>query len=317
MKHAFAAGVNLFDNAETYANGESEKIMGNAIAEGVKDGVWTRSDVIVTTKLFFGTGKPGHNTKGCSRKHIVEGLQASLTRMQLSHVDIVFCHRQDDITPVEEIVRAMNHVVDRGWALYWGTSEWSAGRLIEAWAVADRLGLIGPVCEQPEYHLFKREKVERDFEPLYRSHGMGLTTWSPLASGVLTGKYSGGRVPEGSRLALPSYEWLRNIVMAKDRAPRLECADKLKVLAETVVGCTAAQLAIAWCLANKRVSTVLLGATSTAQLTENIGALSVLEKLTPDIIAQIHAIADSTPEVLSNAEKTAAAGRGVGTILGT
>jgi voltage-dependent potassium channel beta subunit len=288
MKLAYAGGVNLFDNAETYAAGEAEKIMGAAVQSGIADGVWSREDLVLTTKVFFGT-KPGPNNKGLSRKHIVEGTLASLKRMQLDYVDVLFCHRPDPVTPVEEIVRAMNHVVDRGLAFYWGTSEWSAAELAEAIGVADRLGLIRPCVEQPEYSLVARQRVEVEYAPIYELSGMGLTVWSPLASGILTGKYSGRHAPPGSRLTLSNYAFLATSKFGAD-AWQVDAADELVAIAKEV-GCTAAQLAIAWILfSNKRVSTVLLGATSAAQLQENLAALEVLAKMTPELAARCEAI---------------------------
>jgi voltage-dependent potassium channel beta subunit len=194
------AGVNFFDNAEVYANGRAEEIMGSAIRELG----WKRSDVVISTKLFW--GGQGPNDKGLSRKHIIEGIKASLRRLDMEYVDLLYCHRPDISTPIEETVRAMNWVIDQGWAFYWGTSEWSAQQITEAWEVAHRLDLIGPAMEQPEYNLLAREKVELEYAPLYKSYGLGLTTWSPLASGVLSGKYSKGNIPEGSRFALENYK---------------------------------------------------------------------------------------------------------------
>jgi len=261
--------------------------MGEAIARGVAEKVWTRSDLVISTKLFFGT-KPGVNNKGLSRKHIVEGTVASLSRFGLDYVDLLFAHRPDPVTPVEEVVRAMNHVIDRGLAFYWGTSEWSASMITEAIAVADRLGLQRPVVEQPEYNLFARQRVEVEYAPLYRLSGMGLTTWSPLASGVLTGKYSGRVAPPGSRLTVESYAFLTKAKFGAD-AWQVDVADELKPVAERL-GCTLAQLALAWALVNPHVSTVILGATSVSQLQENLGCLAVLPLLTPAVKAELEAI---------------------------
>jgi len=191
--------------------------MGEAVKLGEKDGVWQRSDLVITTKLFFGT-RTGLNNRGLSRKHIIEGCQASLKRMRLDYVDVLFCHRPDPITPLEEVVRAMNFCIEQGWAFYWGTSEWSGVMLAEAIGICDHLGLIRPVVEQPEYNVFARQRVEVEYDPVYRLSGMGLTVWSPLASGILTGKYSGKKVPEGSRLALESYKFLLT-----DKASRSFC----------------------------------------------------------------------------------------------
>lgn len=204
------------------------------------------------------------NAKGLSRKHIVEGVQASLARLQLDYVDLLLAHRPDPSVPMEEVVRAFNHVLDRGWAFYWGTSEWTGAQLLEAWEVADRLGLVGPAVEQPEYNIFQRLKVERDFVPVYEKHGLGLTVWSPLASGILTGKYSGGNVPEGSRLSVEKFAWLRKGIMEGKRA-QIDAVDKLKPIAERM-GATTAQLALAWCAANPRVSTVITGSSKRSQV---------------------------------------------------
>lgn len=278
------AGVNFWDNAEGYEAGDAEKLMGQAF----KELGWKRSDHVVSTKIFFGTAK-GPNDTGLSRKHIIEGTKASLARLQLDYVDLLFCHRPDPNTPIEETVRAMNFVIEKGWALYWGTSEWSAEQIKEATAIADRLGLLPPHFEQPEYNLFRREKVEKEFESLYTSpSGLGLTTWSPLASGILTGKYSGGVAPPGSRLALDSYTWLKDSKLNKQRQ-QVDQADLLKPIAKEL-DCSLAQLALAWCAKNPHVSTVILGATKVEQLVENLKALEVLPKLTPEIVARIEAV---------------------------
>ncbi|KVI00297.1 Aldo/keto reductase [Cynara cardunculus var. scolymus] len=201
-------GVNFFDNAEVYANGRAEEIMGQAIRELG----WKRSDIVLSTKLFW--GGPGPNDKGLSRKHIVEGTKASLKRLDTDYVDLIYCHRPDLCTPIEETVRAMNYVIDNGWAFYWGTSEWSAQQITEAWGIANRLDLVGPIVEQPEYNMFARHKVENEYLPLYSNYGIGLTTWSPLASGVLTGKYNSG-VPSDSRFALENYKIQENMKAIK------------------------------------------------------------------------------------------------------
>lgn len=286
MLHAFKAGINLFDNAEAYAAGESERIMGEAVKMGIEKGDWARSDLVLTTKLFMGT-KSGPNDTGLSRKHIVEGIRASLARSQLEYFDVVFCHRQDPFTPIEETVRAMSHIIERGWALYWGTSEWTAQAITQACEIADRLHLIRPCCEQPEYNLVRRDRVELEYAPLYETYGLGLTTWSPLMSGVLTGKYSGMQFPEGTRLALPEFQWLRKLF--EQRPDLFAKADKLVEIADKV-GCSRAQLAIAWVLKNPKVSTVLLGATSVAQLDENLAAMAVSKKLTPELMKEIDAL---------------------------
>ncbi|GBF90935.1 voltage-gated potassium channel subunit beta-like [Raphidocelis subcapitata] len=275
------AGCNFFDNAEVYAKGDAEILMGKAI----KELGWKRSDLVLTTKIFW--GGEGPNDIGLSRKHVIEGTKASLRRMGVDYVDVLFAHRPDPNTPIEETVRAFNHCIDHGWAFYWGTSEWSAEQINEAWAVADRLDLIGPSCEQPQYNLFERTKVEREFVPLYDSRGLGLTTWSPLASGVLTGKYSGGDVPAGSRFTVENYAGLRDRWLT-EKKHQLEGVDRLVPIASEL-GCSLAQLALAWCLRNERVSTVITGATSAAQVRENFRALEVAPKLTPELLARIDA----------------------------
>jgi voltage-dependent potassium channel beta subunit len=288
MAAAFDGGCNFFDNAESYADGQAETLMGEALRRLG----WGRSTYVVSTKLFW--GGPSVNERGLSRKHVVEGTIASLRRLGLDHVDLLLCHRPDVQTPIEETVRAMNHVLDRGMALYWGTSEWSADQIREAWRVADRLGLIGPAMEQPQYHLFHRERVEVEYAPLYRDLGLGTTVWSPLASGLLTGKYNDG-VPEGSRLALPQYEWLRKVIVEDPGFPaKVDKVRRLTSLAADLGG-TMAQLALAWCAANPHVSSVITGASRPEQLTENLRAVELLPKLTPDVLQQIEQIVANRP----------------------
>ncbi|HET6348831.1 MAG TPA: aldo/keto reductase [Candidatus Krumholzibacteria bacterium] len=287
MRAAFDGGVNFFDNAEAYASGRAEVVMGNVIRRLG----WKRSDVVLSTKLFWG-GK-GPNDRGLSRKHILEGIDASLRRLQLDYVDLLFCHRPDPETPVEETVRAMNHVLNQGKALYWGTSEWSADALREAYAVAQREHLIAPLMEQPQYHMFHRDRVEREYAPLYDEYGLGLTIWSPLASGLLTGKYDHGMIP-GTRASHPGMEWLREELVGPAAKPKVAVVKKLKPLAERL-GCTRAQLALAWCIKNPHVSSAITGATRAEQMTENLGALDVLPKLTDDVMREIDALlADAT-----------------------
>lgn len=301
MKRSFEHGINFFDNAEAYGSGNAELVMGRCFQRGFKEGVWRREDLVVTTKLFFGLsgGRPERrhpNFTGCSRKHIVEGMQAALKRFQLDYVDVVFCHRPDLVTPVEETVRAMNHVIDRGMAFYWGTSEWPADMIVEAWEVANRLNLIGPCCEQPEYNVVARNRVEVDYSRLYSRFGTGLTIWSPLASGILTGKYSGGKLPEGSRLADPSMQWLKDILIDENATKPggiLHTADEfVKVAKELNV--TPAQLAIAWAAKSPVVSTVILGAKTIEQLEENLSALDVLDKVTDEVRAKIESVCGKT-----------------------
>eukprot|EP00897_Mesotaenium_endlicherianum_P001985 jgi/Mesen1/1814/ME000141S00987 len=286
LKKCFDAGVNFFDNAEVYAGGKAEEIMGQAIRELG----WKRSDLVISTKIFW--GGQGPNDKGLSRKHIVEGTRASLKRLSMDYVDVLYCHRPDPSTPVEETVRAMNH----GWAFYWGTSEWSSAQIIEAWEVAKRLNLVGPAVEQPEYNLLAREKVEAEYVSLYKSYGLGLTTWSPLASGVLSGKYSKDSIPPDSRLALASYKHMATRKLADEVLDKVQA---LKPIAEEL-GVSMAQLALAWCAKNPHVSSVITGATKEAQIEENMKALDALEKLTPEIMQRIESIVKSKPKLSDN-----------------
>jgi voltage-dependent potassium channel beta subunit len=288
MAAAFDAGCTFFDNAEVYAGGRSEEVMGEALRQLG----WSRDRFTVSTKIFWGGEEP--NQRGLSRKHVVEGVQAALRRFQLEHVDLVFCHRPDPHTPIEETVRAMNHVIDRGWAFYWGTSEWSADQIREAWRVADQLGLVGPAMEQPQYHMFHRERVEVEYADLVRDKGLGTTIWSPLASGLLTGKYNAG-IPEDSRLALPEYEWLRKAIVDDPSFPsKVDKVRQLTALAEDLGG-TMAQLALAWAAAHPHVSTVITGASRTSQVVENMKAVELLPKMTPDVIARIDQILGNKP----------------------
>jgi voltage-dependent potassium channel beta subunit len=316
LKAAYARGVFTWDNAEVYAKGEAERLMGEAFARGVAEGVWAREDLVITTKLFFGT-RDGPNAKGLSRKHIVEGMRASLARLgTVEYVDVVFAHRPDPVTPIEETVRAFAHLIDRGQALYWGTSEWSASQITEAIAAADRLGLPRPVTEQPEYSLVARSRVEVEYAGVIAAHGVGLTTWSPLASGVLTGKYSGGVVPPGSRLSLEQYDFLAKAKLGSGADSwQLEAADALAPIAEEL-GCSRAALAIAWCLLNPAVSTVILGATSLAQLEDNLTALDVVPKLTPEVVARVEAAAARGKPVTPKVEVQVAGVRATAGIFG-
>jgi voltage-dependent potassium channel beta subunit len=287
MQAAYESGVNFFDNAEAYAHGKAESLMG----EVVKKAGWKRSDLVISTKIFWG-GK-GVNDRGLSRKHIIEGTLASLVRLQMNYVDLIFCHRPDIYTPIEETVRAMNHILDQGWAFYWGTSEWSAEQIMQAHAVARREHLIPPTMEQPQYNMFYRERVESEYARLYAEVGLGTTIWSPLASGFLTGKYLNG-VPEASRLDLDGYEWLRKRLESEEGQLQLEKVHQLKPVADRL-DCTLAQLAIAWCLKNPNVSTVITGASRASQVKENMLALDIMPKLTENVLAEIDAILDNKP----------------------
>ena len=281
---AFDAGVNFFDNAEVYAGGKSEEIMGAAI----KQLGWARHRYVVSTKFFWGIDNAGTtvNYKNTlNRKYLLGAIDASLKRMDMDYVDLAYCHRPDPNTPIEETVFAMHDMVARGKALYWGTSEWSAEEIRAAWEIAERHHLHKPVVEQPQYHLFHRNKVEKEFARLYDDCGLGLTTWSPLASGLLTGKYRNG-IPAGSRGALESMSWIQEQLLHPARNAAV--AQLEGIAAE--LGCNVAQLAIAWVNKNPRVSTVILGASRISQLHDNLKALAVSPKLTPEILARIDEI---------------------------
>jgi voltage-dependent potassium channel beta subunit len=287
MKTAFDAGVNFFDNAEAYAGGDSEILMGKVF----KRAGWKRSDLVVSTKIFWGGAGP--NDKGLSRKHILEGTEAALKRLQLDYVDLIFAHRPDINTPVEETVRAFNHLINQGKALYWGTSEWSAAQIMEAYAVARREHLIPPQMEQPQYHMFHRERFESEYARLYEEIGLGTTIFSPLASGLLTGKYNQG-IPEGTRASLEGYEWLRERFENEEAVNNIVKVGQLIQIAEAL-GATMAQLALAWTLMNPNVSTTITGASRVEQVVDNMKAIDIVEKLTPDVMEKIEAILDNKP----------------------
>ncbi len=287
LQTAFDGGVNFFDNAEAYAGGESERIMGEAIA---KLG-WPRHTYLVSTKLYWGLHQDTVNMNHTlNRKYLLQAIDGSLERFGLDFVDLLYCHRPDRETPIEETVWAMSDIVGSGRALYWGTSEWSAEEIRAAIEIAERHHLRAPVVEQPQYNLLERRRVEDEYARLYEDHGIGLTTFSPLASGVLTGKYAGG-VPEGSRMSLPGYEWLRR--QADDERLHRRVAALSEVARS--LGCSTAQLAIAWCAANPHVSSVILGASRAEQVRENLGALDVLERLDHATKARIENAFDNTP----------------------
>ena len=288
LKLAFEKGVNFFDTAEAYGAGKAETVLGRAL----KKAGWKRSDLVVSTKLFWGGSGP--NDEGLSRKHVLEGLDASLGRLQLSYVDLLFCHRPDRSTPVEETVRAMNHVIAQGKALYWGTSEWSADEIMEAHGIGRREHLIPPQMEQPEYNMFERKRVEREYARLYGRIGLGLTTFSPLAGGFLTGKYDQG-MPEATRAGLPGFDWLRRNLDSEEVQGNLARATALAQVAAEL-GCTRAQLALAWCLKNPNVSTVITGASRPDQLEENLRALEVVGQLSEEVMARIETILQNKPE---------------------
>jgi len=276
-------GMNFFDNAEAYAGGESETIMGAAIAELG----WPRWSYVISTKVFFGIHDDVNMRNTLNRKYLLQSIDGSLERLGLDFVDLLFCHRADPDTPIEETVWAMSDIVSSGKALHWGTSEWTADEIRTAWDIAERHHLHKPMMEQPQYHLFERERVEHEYAPLYDDLGLGLTTWSPLASGLLTGKYLDG-VPEGSRASLPGYEWLRDTLT--DPAAN-EKVRKLKAIADDL-GCELGQLALAWCAKNPHVSTVITGASRADQVRQNLGALDVLDRLDDNVMARIDAAAN-------------------------
>lgn len=278
---AWEAGVNFFDNAEAYAGGESERLMGAAIAELG----WPRETYVVSSKFFWGLTEGVNTRNTLNRKYLMHAIDGSLERFGLDFLDVVYCHRPDPETPVEETVEAMSDIIESGRAHYWGTSEWSADEIRAAWDVADRRNLRKPITEQPQYNLFERRRVEREYARLYDDVGLGLTTWSPLASGLLTGKYIDG-VPEESRAALPGYEWLKDPLTDERRNGQVK---ELMMVADRL-GVTVAQLAIAWCAVNPRVSTVITGASRPEQVVENMGALNALDQLTPELKREIETI---------------------------
>ena len=281
MQAAFEAGVNFFDNAEVYAGGESERLMGRVI----KDLGWDRRDYVVSTKFFWGIRKGPNMRNTLNRKYLMQAMDGALERLDLDFVDLIFAHRADPNTPIEETVFAMHDIVSSGKALYWGTSEWPADDIRAAWEIADKHHLHKPQMEQPEYNLFQRKKVEDEYARLYEDIGLGTTTWSPLASGLLTGKYLDG-IPEDSRGALEGYEWL------KDRLTDETSLDKVRRLKKVAdeLDCSLAQLSIAWCAANPNVTTVITGASKVEQVHENLKALDVIERLTPEIMAEIDSV---------------------------
>jgi voltage-dependent potassium channel beta subunit len=284
MAAAFDAGINFFDNAEVYASGRSESIMGDAL----KKLAWPRLNYVVSTKFFWGLDRQGEavNRKDTlNRKYLMQALDGSLRRMQLDHIDLIYCHRPDPHTPIEETVWAMSDLITQGKALYWGTSEWAAADIRAAWEIAERHHLHKPLMEQPQYHLFHRKRVEQEYARLYADTGLGLTTWSPLASGLLTGKYQAG-IPEGSRGAMENMAFLRD---GLTNTAKNEAVAKLQPIAAELGG-SLAQLALAWVAKNPNVSTVITGASKLAQLQQNLGALALLDKLTPEVMARIDAV---------------------------
>jgi voltage-dependent potassium channel beta subunit len=280
MTAARDAGVNFFDNAESYGGGDSEAIMGRVLAELG----WPRRSYVVSTKLFWGLSSDVNMNNTLNRKYVMQAIDGSLERFGLDFVDLLFCHRADPETPVEETVWAMHDIVASGKALYWGTSEWPAEALLKAYEICDRHHLRRPTMEQPQYNLLSRQRVETEYLPIIERYGLGLTTWSPLASGLLTGKYLDG-IPEGSRGSLEGYEWLRRALTNEKGNAKVR---QLKAIADDL-GCTLAQLALAWCAHNPHVSTVITGASRPSQVVENMAALEVLERLDEDVIARVEA----------------------------
>jgi len=289
MHRAYDAGVNFFDNAEVYAAGQSETIMGRVL----KKSGWGRDTYIVSSKVYWGGDLP--TQRGLHRKHIHDACHAALKRMQVDYLDLFFCHRPDLETPIEETVRAMDVLINQGKVLYWGTSEWSAQQIQQAHGIARELGMTPPTMEQPQYNMLHRDRFEREYHPLYEGAGLGTTIWSPLASGVLTNKYAAG-IPDDSRMALPDYAWLRERLEAPEGRKQIKTATALKPIADEL-GCSMAQLAIAWCLKNPNVSTVILGASRIEQLDENLESAVVAAKLSGDVMERIEGVLDNKPKL--------------------
>ncbi len=287
LSEAYDAGINFFDSAESYNKGRSELALGRLL----KKLNWDRSSYMVSSKVFFGDGGTKPNQTGLSRKHVFECCHAALKRMQVEYLDLFFCHRPDKSTPIEETVWAMNHLIQQGKVLYWGTSEWSAQEIMEAHMIARERNLIGPTMEQPQYNMFEREKVENEYSQIYKTVGLGTTIWSPLCSGVLTDKYL-DKFPRDTRLSFEGHEWL------KDRSYSLEKVEKARGLNELAkeIGTTLPKMAIAWCLKNPDVSTVILGTSKVAQLKENLDALNWVDAISPDIEERIEEILGNKPE---------------------
>lgn len=287
MGFAYDRGVNFFDNAEIYARGKSETVMGKIF----KKMKWERSSFIVSSKVFFGDGGKKPNQTGLSRKHVFEACDAALKRLQVDYLDLYFCHRPDKNTPIEETVLAMNHLIQQGKVLYWGTSEWSAQEIMEAHMVAKDYKLIGPTMEQPQYNMFHRRRVEVEYARIYETVGLGTTIWSPLASGVLTNKYL-DKFPEGTRLSIEGLEWLKDRSLTPVRLEKVRKISKIAAELDT----STPKLAIAWCLKNPNVSSVILGASKVKQLEETLSSLDVVPLLTDEVMAEIESVLDNKPE---------------------
>ncbi len=281
MAAAYEAGVNFFDNAEVYARGRSEEVMGAAL----KKLGWRRGSYLLSTKFYWGLHDTVNEKNTLNRKRLIEGIHGSLQRLQVEYVDVIFCHRPDPTTPIEETVWAMHNIIEWGLAMYWGTSEWSAAEIVAAIEIAERHHLHKPVTEQPQYNLFARERVEKEYARLFKDYGYGATTWSPLASGLLTGKYNQG-IPRDSRGALQGYEWLRKQLTDPQRIARVRALEPIA----RELGCTLSQLAIAWCLKNPHISTVITGASRVDQVRENMQAAEVAPRLTPEILQRMDEI---------------------------
>lgn len=281
MSAAYNAGVNFFDNAESYAGGQSEAVMGEAL----KQLGWRRGSYLVSTKIYWGLHKNVNEKNTLNRKRLIEGINGSLERLQLDYVDLIYCHRPDKTTPIEETVWAMHNIIEWGKAIYWGTSEWAASEIVAAIEIAERHHLHKPITEQPVYNLFKQHRFSREYERVYKDYSYGTTTWSPLESGLLTGKYSQG-IPEGSRGALDGYDWLHERLTDQEKLARVQALEPIA----NELGCTLSQLAIAWCLKNPFVSTVITGASRVEQVHENLKAGEIATRLTPDLLERIDTI---------------------------
>jgi len=286
MDYAYEQGINFFDNAEIYARGKSEEVMGAIL----KKKNWSRDSYIVSSKAFFGTGGEWPTQKGLSRKHLVEACEQALQRFQLDYLDLYYCHRPDKKTPIEETVWAMHQLIMQGKILYWGTSEWSAQEIMEAHLFAKQNHLIGPIVEQPEYNMFARDKVEQEYDQLYKTVGLGTTIWSPLASGILSGKYN-NQFPDGTRLGMEGLEWLKEKNLTEER---IKSVLSLNELAKEL-GLSLPVMSLAWCLKNPNVSTVILGASKLYQVQENMQALAAQELLTPEVMQRIEEILQNKP----------------------
>jgi voltage-dependent potassium channel beta subunit len=286
MALAYERGVNFFDNAEVYAQGKSEIVMGNIL----KKMDWPRSSYLVSSKVFFGNGGKRPNQTGLSRKHVIEACNAALRRLQVDYLDLYFCHRPDKSTPIEETVWAMNHLLSQGKILYWGTSEWSAQEIMEAHMIARRDHIIGPTMEQPQYNMFCRRRVEVEYDQIYKTVGLGTTIWSPLASGTLTPKYI-GKFPKGTRMSLENLDWLKERSLT---AEKLEVIEQLNNLAKEI-GTSLPKLSIAWCLKNENVSTVILGASKVYQLEETLDSLDIVDKIDAGVHERIEKILGNKP----------------------